>query len=413
MLRVRRRRSKRSGDNSASSTPSPNGSPAAGGNEKKRARGSGRRDSRDDSFRGDWARRLAVFLFLLLAAFLLVKLQSILMPFLLAWIAAYLVTPIVDILEFRLKFRRSRAVTVVLIFFACFVLLVLLLILPPLIRQSVDFVSAVPDYVSNLRGQVERWAEGRRFPPAVRQAIDEGLSIAAEKAREAAPEIAAFLGNLFVASVSSALGILSFFFSTLIFLFVFFFFLRDYHRLRDAMMTAVPPRFRDRAERILREMSRNLRAVLRGQLVVAGIMAALYAVGLLFVGIPYAIPIGILAGFGNFLPYIGPLFGLVPAVLLVFFEAGWVLGPALPGLVGIVVVFGIVQFLEGFLLTPRLAGGAVGLGPVATLFAISAGGVLLGIFGVVAALPVAAMIKVLLKEIWELYLASDFYRKST
>lgn len=359
-----------------------------------------------------WRRRLLALALVFFVALALYSLGGILLPFLLAWIAAYLLTPLVDFLEERLHLKRTSAVVTAITLFAIAGLVGLLVTVPIVAMETSHLVRAFPGYVEKVEAHIDSFRQAGRIPYQAEVVAEAAMN----KLKESAPEIAAYAGSLLLDWMGSLVSIVGFIFSFLLFVFVFFFFLRDFHVIGGNMANAVPVRHRETMTNLLTEIDVNLRAVLRGQLLVAIGMGVLYAVGLGIAGVPYAILIGLVAGLGNFLPYIGPMLGLVPAFGFVLLHADFSSGfsaEAVAGpVIGILIVFAVVQFLEGFVLTPKFAGEAVGLGPVATLFAISAGGAILGLVGVVAALPAAAVAKVLLSRGWRAYSDSAFYRRA-
>lgn len=352
-----------------------------------------------------WARRLALLAALAAVLVLVHLLHGVLLPFLLAWIAAYLASPLVDALERRWKGRREGAVLFVMALFFLSVLVLLAVSIPIVIQESSALAARFPAYRALVLAEIEYWQAEGRIPVEARNLAFDAL----ERLQGAAPEIAAAVGRWLIDWLSSLLGIFNVLLDLLLFAFVFYYFLRDFHVVNRRLLSAAPARHRDRIRDLLSEIDLNLKTVLRGQLMVAVAMGACYTLGLSLAGVPYAVLIGPVSGLGNFLPYVGPLLGMVPAFLFTALhhsgdaaglavQAAWILG-----------VFGLVQVLESYWLTPKLAGESVGLGPVAVLFALSVGGALLGIVGVVVALPLAAIVKVLLERGWDAYRASAYY----
>jgi predicted PurR-regulated permease PerM len=171
-----------------------------------------------------------------------------------------------------------------------------------------------------------------------------------------------------------------------------FYLLRDSHELRRHFVELIPPSRRARILGLFSDIDRVLRRFIRGQIIVSAILGVLYAIGLLIMGTPLAIPIGVMAGFASLIPYAGFAFGLGMGLLLSFLQYGsWA------RLVGILIAFGIVQILEGSLITPRIIGESTGLHPAAVLLAIMLGGTLFGMPGLLVAVPVAAALAVLLR----------------
>lgn len=352
-----------------------------------------------------WARRLAAIAAIAGGLVLLYVLRGILLPFLLAWIAAYLASPLVDLLTRRWKGNREAAVLFVMALVLLLFLLVIAVSVPIVIKESTALANRFPDYKAAVVAEMEYWQAEGRIPPEAKMLALEALG----RLQEATPQIAGAVGQWMIDWLSSLLGIFNVLLDLLLFAFVFYYFLCDFHAVNDRILGAIPPRHRDRMRPVLAEIDLNLRTVLRGQLMVALAMGACYTLGLTLAGVPYAVLIGPVSGLGNFLPYVGPMLGMIPAFLFTILhhtgdpsglavQAAWIVG-----------IFGFVQVLESYWLTPKLAGESVGLGPVAVLFALSVGGALLGVVGVVAALPIAAVVKVLLERGWDAYRASGFY----
>jgi predicted PurR-regulated permease PerM len=154
----------------------------------------------------------------------------------------------------------------------------------------------------------------------------------------------------------------------------------------------IPPSLRGRVLGLFTDIDKVLRRFIRGQIIVSSILGVLYAIGLLIMGTPLAVPIGVLAGFASLIPYAGFAFGLSMGLLLSFLQYGsWA------RLLGIVIAFAIVQMLEGTVITPRIIGESTGLHPAVVLLAIMLGGTLFGMPGLLSAVPVAAALAVLLR----------------
>jgi predicted PurR-regulated permease PerM len=152
------------------------------------------------------------------------------------------------------------------------------------------------------------------------------------------------------------------------------------------------------------QVDRVLSDFVHGQLAVMGIMAALYALGYSLIGVPLAVPIGLLAGFLTFVPYLGSAVALVFGVLMVLLHF-----TSVGQLVWVLVVYVLIQTLDGIVITPRVVGGRLGLSPVWVLFALTAFGQLFGFLGVMLALPASAVMKVFVVEALNRYRRSDLY----
>jgi predicted PurR-regulated permease PerM len=158
------------------------------------------------------------------------------------------------------------------------------------------------------------------------------------------------------------------------------------------------------ASTLASEMDEVLGHFLRGQLLVMLSLGLIYSVGLWVVGLNVALVVGMIAGLASVVPYLGFIIGIVSAIVAALVQFG-----DITSLIGVVIVFGIGQALESMVLTPMLVGDKIGLHPVAVIFAIMAGGQLFGFVGVLVALPVAAMIMVLLRHVHSRYKSSSVY----
>ena len=178
-----------------------------------------------------------------------------------------------------------------------------------------------------------------------------------------------------------------------------FYLLRDWDQLIAHLGVLVPDSQRDTVFALARETDEVLGAFLRGQLLVMIALAIIYSLGLSLVGIKFAIAIGVVSGLVSFVPYLGFVFGIGLAAMTVALEPNplWLL-------LGVVATFTVAQVLEGTVLTPKLVGDRIGLHPVLVIFAIAAGGQLFGFFGILLALPAAAVLSVLVRFAYDRYL---------
>jgi predicted PurR-regulated permease PerM len=179
-----------------------------------------------------------------------------------------------------------------------------------------------------------------------------------------------------------------------------FYLLRDWDLMIKRFGSLIPAEQRVTVFRLARETDDVLGAFFRGQVLVMFALAIIYALGLSLVGLKFAIAIGVVAGLVSFVPYLGFVFGILLAGLTVVMEPDPLLR-----LAGVVATFSIAQMIEGSILTPKLVGDRIGLHPVIVIFAIAAGGQLFGFFGILLALPAAAVLSVLVRFMYGRYLA--------
>ena len=186
---------------------------------------------------------------------------------------------------------------------------------------------------------------------------------------------------------------------------VTFYLLRDWDELVAGIQELLPRRIVFPVSVLARESDVVIGAFLRGQLIVMAALGVFYSVGLAFIGLQFPLLIGMLAGLVSFVPYMGLIIGVLVASIAAVLEFHSILS-----IIPVVIVFSLGQGFSDFFLTPKLIGDRIGLHPVAVLFAVLAGGQLFGFFGILLALPVAAVIMVLLRRARSEYLGSSFYR---
>jgi len=185
---------------------------------------------------------------------------------------------------------------------------------------------------------------------------------------------------------------------------VTFYLLRDWDKLIARIDELLPRKSQPVIEKLAKQSDDVLAAFLRGQFLVMLVLGVVYACGLWFINLELALLIGMLAGLVSFVPYLGFIVGILVASIAVLLQT-----QDLMMLIPVLIVFGIGQALEGMVLTPLLVGDKIGLHPVAVIFAVLAGGQLFGFVGVLLALPVAAVLAVLLRHLHGEYKSSAIF----
>lgn len=329
---------------------------------------------------------------------LLYLLSPILSPFLLAAILAYICDPLADWLQ-RMKLSRSLASTVVIIVLGLVFFLLVLILVPMIQAETSHFLTSLPKYLDWFQNQAAPWLKTRwgiTLPDAagLQQLLTDQLQSAGT-----------VVGNAASWVKTGTLSVVSFITNLVLVPVVFFYLLRDWDLIVSRVDELVPRRWHIKARMLASEIDAVLSEFLRGQLAVMGIMAAFYTTGLWIAGLEYALPIGIMTGLLVFVPYLGAIMGLLLATL-----AGLVQFSSLSGMIPIWVVFGLGQLAEGYVVVPRLVGERIGLHPVVVIFVLLAFGELFGFFGVLLALPMAAILFVGLRHIKIAYQESHLYR---
>ena len=334
---------------------------------------------------------------------LLHLLAPILTPFLVAALLAYIASPLLTRLE-RLRVPRVLGVLFVFLVLLMLILVLLLLLVPQIQKQLTAFAAKLPEYVDWLGTVPALWLQQTfGLDPTL-------LDVAAlkEQLLQHWRALGGAAGQVFSYMTRSGMHLVAWALNLVLIPIVSFFLMRDWDDILARVRGLFPPRLHTPLTTIAAETDAVLAGFLRGQLTVMVALAFIYTLGLSIVGLDLALSIGLLAGLVSFVPYLGFLIGIIVAgiaALLQFQDPIFLLQVA--------AVFGVGQILESMLLTPYLVGSRIGLHPVAVIFAVLAGGQLFGFFGILLALPVAAMIKVWLHHLHLHYQGSAFYRQSS
>lgn len=342
----------------------------------------------------------AALVLMLLAAY---SLSSILLPILLALILAYVLNPLVGWLV-RRKVPRVLAIVIVMagILAVCSAVVAFLaasiqkelasvqLNLPEYAGRLYDLIPAQVKVYLDIETQDKLYAQINRLVEQLR-----GVSL------DIAREVLAVARKAFASTLSLILSVVGYLITPV----YLFYFLADLPLFKQWLLELVPLRYRDRSLGLGREIDEVLSSFIRGQLSVCAILAVLYSIGLTLIGIDLAIVIGSLSGMLFIIPYVGTVFGIVVSLMMAFLKFHDLLHPLL-----CLGWFAIVQGVEGAVITPAVVGNKVGLHPVVAIVALFIGGQWFGIFGMLLAVPLTAVLKVLLGSLRSWYLGTSFYR---
>lgn len=341
--------------------------------------------------------------------------SDILAPLAVALAIAYILNPIMRWAE-RRRVPRGLAATLIFLMLLGLCVAVVLFAVPPLVSQLYHFgVSMVgepaqeadPGY-KDLNGNGE-WNKGH-VPALLTWVRDVSSRLQTGQGRwydrilkgisDSAGAKEGLLKTVFDTLKLAGEGLLDFLWDLQGFAvgvalaaFYLFFFLMNFDRMVGAVRRRLPGKYRERVEGVVRKIDAAVAAFLRGRILICGAVGVLTAAGLAIVGVPYWYLIGVATGLAGVVPFMPIFVGLIPAVLVAWFDAesGW-------AVVGATVVFVIVQTLEGWVLTPLIQGKAVGLHPVTLTVALLVGYQVLGLFGLIAAVPLASTVKILARE---------------
>jgi len=325
--------------------------------------------------------------------------RRVLTPFFIAFAFAYLLDPVTDRLE-SLKISRTFSVLVLMAGVFSLVTGIGLLIFPLLKLQAEHLVSNLPNYIAIMQEWMYPLLGVVGEPEKIQGILNRELL----KVGELPLKVISSITSILWSSVAGLFSFILLLANLVIIPVVMFYLLRDYDLINKKMLSFVPARSREQVLSLIKEIDEVLAGFVRGQLMVGLIMAGLYSIGLFFCGTPMSLFIGLLAGLASLVPYLGLVFGFVPAAILTFMQTqDWVL------VFGVAGVFAVVQGLEGMIITPRIVGEKIGLHPVAIILAVLLGAEFFGLVGVIVSVPVAAALNVLFTHGLNEYKSSSFY----
>lgn len=312
--------------------------------------------------------------------------QSLLMvltPFLLSLVSAYLLSPVVQYMERRM-ISRSMAIIVIYLLFAIVIFVFCVGVMPLFLDDLQELMLQLPDYAERLQEIFAHMQEDyRRFnlPDYVRELIDNNIAGA---------------GELLTIQLERSYNFLIDLFSRVLLLLLVpiltYYFLRDEAALKEKLISLFPYRARRRLINLAVEIDTALGAYIRGALLISLAVGLMTYIGLLILGVNFPLVLAIIVGITNLIPYIGPIIGAVPALLLALLEQ-----PLLTLKVLILII--VVQQVESQLITPYVIGRSVRMHPLAIILALLLAGKLFGIVGLILAIPAAIILRILAKHL--------------
>lgn len=343
-----------------------------------------------------------------LSWWLLQSLASVLFPVFTSLIVAYLLSPAISKMEAR-GISRTSGILIILLAGLAVVSLFVLFFFPVIRSQILRLTERLPALAASVNTDFLPWLKdtlGMELPEDVSHAIAQY----GDNLKSALPAILNKAGAWLAGAITTTGAVISSLLNVVLIPLFVFYFLRDFEKMKAGFLPLIPAARRDYVQSRLSAIDDVVGHWFRGQLQVAGILAVLYSTlfGLVFhfTGLEArtGIAVGILTGLLSVIPYVGAVTGSVLSVLFALLD--W---HGLWPFVGIAATFAVVQGLEGYVLTPRIVGEKLGLGPAAVIIALLCGGSLAGLPGMLFALPVTASLKILATDLMAAYRSSDFY----
>ncbi len=350
-----------------------------------------------------WFRNLVIFLALVLLLSLLISLQKIVAPLSIALAIGYVGDPIIDKLE---EWKISRTWGIVILIFILILTMfgLTLYIVPKVLAQIQELLQKFPAYWETFRDKLlpQLTTYAQEHKEQVENLKEAALTWLQDNAGVLLTNITTNLASSFKSVGAFVANILS----LIIIPVLAFYFLRDFDIMKGKVVKLIPLKRQKYIVDLFTELDLALGNFIKGQLLVALILAVIYSIGLTIAGCPASLLIGIVAGFANLIPYLGIALGFVPAVLLTYLTGNPMWQIILSG-----VTFIVGQMLEGMVITPKIVGESVGLHPVVVLIALMVGGGYFGFIGMILALPASAVLLVLFKRGYHYYIGSVLYHE--
>lgn len=301
-----------------------------------------------------------------------------------AFFLAFLVNPLVELIQSKGASRPAAALTTYL-FLVMILTIVLAFIIPVITAELRQAGQALPRLAADVQKRfaaLETQFERFRIPINVQEALYAGLNRARTQIEAGITRLAVGIPGLFSRLLTLVLvPVMAYYIS------------KDYPGLSQSALRVLPRRHRDEALRVGTDVNRALAGYIRGQLTVGFFVGVLITAGLLLLGIEFALLIGVVAGVFNVVPYLGPVLSATPALLLALRNE-----PLTP--LYVILLFAAVNQIDSTLISPRIVGRHVGLHPLVVILAILVGGKLFGVLGLLAGVPVVAMVKIVVSHLW-------------
>ncbi|MCC8372353.1 MAG: AI-2E family transporter [Rickettsia endosymbiont of Pseudomimeciton antennatum] len=330
----------------------------------------------------------------------LTLISNILMPFFIAGIISYILQPIIDNLSLRYKLSRTIVVSVISFLFFSILAIILVVLMPIIYQQTTLLISKIPAYKDYLQTELI---------PVITAKI---YSIDPNIADNIKNSISNFVNGIFLLITGLANNIwhvtrvtINLLVLILLIPLILFYFLRDWFTMSENINLLLPLKGKKKIQEILSAINDSLSAYIRGQLNVCLLLSVYYGVSLSVLGVDLGVLLGVLSGFSIIIPFVGILISFSLTMIVSYFAFGMV-----NTLFYIIIIYLIGTIVEGYILSPKIIGDKIGLHPLWIIFAVLALGNIFGFLGILFAIPIASIVKVLFLAAIDFYKSSKFYK---
>lgn len=316
-------------------------------------------------------------------------LSTVVPPVILAFIAFYLLNPIVNLLE-RVHINRIWGILIIILGISGLLTGLVLLMAPAIESQVKDLAERFPTYLQQMGQGIENWIQSSFLAPYYEQ----GYAWFTSNLSDVTSRITEYLGGAVEGVQNVASAITSVVVAIITFPFILFFMLKDGDRFKRFCLKLLPPKYRGEANQILHNMDVQVGSYIQGQIIVASCIGVLLYIGYLIIGLDYAITLAIIAAVTSVVPYLGPMIAITPAIIIAI-----VASPVM--LLKLGIVWAAVQFLEGNFVSPNVMGKTMQVHPLTIIIVLLVAGNLFGVVGVILGIPGYAILKVIVVFMFE------------
>lgn len=328
---------------------------------------------------------------------------AILTPLLIGFFIAYLLQPLAIRLSRSMNIKYLWSSIIVFLSFLLIFVLLALIFIPVVIIEITAFIESFPDISEQIKGIIINIFEDEQIQHYIQTYIladeefiqflsAENITEFLEQSFETGYNILSYVGVL-------SISVLAVFTSVFLGLFLGFYLLKDMQDVKSALIVLIPYKYEKRMLDIAGKIDVSLYNFLTTRLFICTVVGLLTAIGLLILQIPHAILIGMLAGVTNIIPYLGPVVGAIPAVILAIIQGYPSLQDVIRQVLPVIILFSGVQFFDAFIISPKLIGDRAHLHPILVILALVIGGQY-GIGGILLSIPTAIILKVLFVELY-------------
>ena len=307
--------------------------------------------------------------------------SSIITPIIVAYVFYYMLNPLVNF--FSKKISRFSASLLAILVGIITVLIVIIGVVPIIVEQTQNLITALPRYIEIVKGYLEEYSDNA-YVQVVVEYVNTNLNVS--KISERLISIATSIAQGVVSSISSTASVL------VTMPFVLFFLLKDASQFNKFVISLLPKKFEKPVAETIDEIDDKVGSYIQGQMLVSLCIGVMLFIGYNVIGLHYAFSLATIAAFLSIVPYLGPAIAITPA-MLVAASTSWVM------VVKMLVVWGIVQFLEGNIISPNIMGRSMNMHPLTVIFVILIGVNISGVVGAILGIPVYSILKVLISKL--------------